>query len=355
MNVLFLTQGTTVPSSRFRVLQLVPAFEAAGVRCTVRPGYGDDYNAMRGRALASAWKLEQRVAQLVRSVDAGRFDAVVVQKPLLPFTAAPERILHRVARRTILDIDDAVWEGGGRLGSALRARAFAVSSSLHDHVICGNRYLEDRVARPAATTVIPTVIDTDRYVPPAGRYVPRDDGVVRIGWIGTAPNFVHLAPIAPAIRAALDARPGLRFRIVSNEAFGPLADHPSVEQVRWRADEEIAQLQSFDLGLMPLLDTPAARGKCAFKMIQYLAVGAPYVVSPVGANVEVHEHSQAGFVATSNDAWTRSILELSDDAAARAGYGVRGRQAAVDHFSIHAVLPAWLRALGAAHAHPASG
>jgi glycosyltransferase involved in cell wall biosynthesis len=134
----------------------------------------------------------------------------------------------------------------------------------------------------------------------------------------------------------------VRVRLVSNADFEPLRGLDRVEQIRWSAAEEILLLQSFDIGLMPLVDSPLTRGKCAFKMIQYMAVGAPVVVSPVGANVDVMQGVEAGYLVDEFDEWSDALLALVDDAEARQRMGAQGRDRAVERYSIDAVLPTYL-------------
>src|SRR5690606_15523920 len=132
------------------------------------------------------------------------------------------------------------------------------------HVIAGNRYLADLANSPAKTTVIPTVVDTDVYRPIEDVSPARP---VTIGWMGSSGNFGSLRLIVPAVVKVLEALPNVRFRIVSNAPFHELQGVPKVEQIPWSRDREIALLQSFDLGLMPLENSEATLGKCGFKMI----------------------------------------------------------------------------------------
>ncbi len=343
MKILFLTEGTTVPASRFRVGQFIPHFESRGIDCTVRAAYGDWYNAAARTAVGPAYKLLWRLKRVGQGLDAGRFDVVFLQRPALPFSALPERAVTRANRRTIFDVDDSIFLGAGGKVDPARRRAFEDEVELARHVICGNSYLAEEAGAPEKTTVIPTVIDTDRYVPAeAGKAEKAEGEPVVIGWMGTSGNFPFLEEIAPALREVLEARPEAVVRFVSNAPFEPLADHPRVEQIPWSKEREIELLQSFDIGLMPLEDSALTRGKCGFKMIQYMAVGTPVVVSAVGANVEIFEGSGAGFLADSWDAWCEPLLGLVDDAEMRKKMGVAGRVHAVESYSVKSVIDRYI-------------
>ncbi len=336
MRLLILAEGTTVPATRFRALQFLPHWEAAGIRCDVRYGYGDRYNSVSRTRFGNPYKLLTRMRRAVAGLDAGSYDAVFIQRPAIPDTAYPEEVVTDLNPNTIFDFDDAIWLAAGGVVSEGRMECFRQNIELARNVIAGNEFLAGMADASEKTTIIPTVIDTDRYVPDASKR-----GGLTIGWMGTSGNFPFLERLVQSQKRVLANNPNVTYRMVSNADFLPLKGHPQVEQIRWTADSEIGLLQSFDIGLMPLVDSPQTRGKCAFKMIQYMAVGTPVVVSDVGANREVHEGSGAGFLLESFD-WDDALQALIDDAKLRSEMGEAGRQRAVDSYSIHAVLPQYI-------------
>src|SRR5690606_37167839 len=160
--------------------------------------------------------------------------------------------------RTIFDYDDLLHVG--RTGRRSPSRTFTFNATVKGatHVIAGNRYLAGLADTPSKTTVIPTVVDTDRYRPAEKEASNRE---VTIGWMRTSGNFPSLRAIVPAILKTLELLPYVRFRIVSNAQFTALQGVPKVEQIPWDREREIDLLQSFDIGLMPLDDSEATRGK----------------------------------------------------------------------------------------------
>lgn len=338
MRILFLTEGLTVPAARFRVGQFVPHFEAAGIECVVRHAYGARYNDISKTSLGSAYALATRLRRAASALDAGSFDLVFLQRPALPFTALPERCVAHLNPRVLFDVDDAIWLGGEGLASASRLRTFRAEIALARHVIVGNRYLADRAAAPSKTSVIPTVVDTEVYVP-ASR-VPRSR--IRLGWMGTRGNFLWMRALVTPLKALLARRTDVELRIVSNGRMPEFEGVERVEQVEWSAEREVEELQKFDIGLMPLGDIEVSRGKCGFKIIQYMAVGTAVVASSVGANVEILEGSGAGTLVGRDDEWQAAIEALVDDPEGRAACGRAGRARAVAEYSIDAVLPRYL-------------
>lgn len=339
MRVLFLTEGTTIPSTRFRVLQFIPYFEANGISCTVRGGYGPLYNSVSKTRWGKAYKLASRLKRAGVGVDAPLFDGVFLQRPAIPFTSVPERLLALSGTPVIFDFDDNLSMGANGQPHPARTRTLRHAAASSDRVIAGNTFLAGLVDEAHKTTIIPTVIDTNRYTPGTTPFAHED---VVIGWMGTQGNFVYLRQILPWVLATLQAHPRARLRVVSNARLPELEGVAQVDQIPWSAEDEINLLRSFDIGLMPLADTLGARGKCGFKMIQYMAVGCAVVSSPVGANVEIFEGSQAGALASGEDQWAASLAQLIEDTSHREACAHAARAHAVARYSIEGVLPAYL-------------
>lgn len=338
MNVLFVTDGLSVPASRFRCEQFFSHFESSGIRCSLRYAYGPRYNDAISTRWGTPYKVLSRLRRGIHEVLPSRgTDVVFLQRTAFPQTAVFEEMLKVRGIPTIFDFDDNLSVAAGGTESRRRRATFERAADLADHVIAGNEFLAEQANQPHKTTIIPTVIDTDVYTP-----APRQDGPVTIGWMGTAGNFPFLEQVVPSLKATLAARPNARVRLVSNAPFKPLLNVDRVEQIPWSAATEVSLLQSFDIGLMPLIDSPLTRGKCAFKMIQYMAVGSPVVVSAVGANVEVFGQTELGHLLTGFD-WTEALIDLIDHPERRQAFGETGRARAVAHYSIHAVLPEYLR------------
>jgi glycosyltransferase involved in cell wall biosynthesis len=244
--------------------------------------------------------------------------------------------------RIILDFDDAIFLGPRGQPDRWCRRAFETAVKISSRVIAGNTYLAENAAAPEKTTVIPTVIETDRYQPRENRPPGRE---VVVGWMGTTGHFGELSVLVPMIEKLLRTHPHVTFRFVSNANCPRLPDHPRVEQVRWSAESELALLRSFDVGLMPLSDSPWNRGKCGFKLIQYMAVGVPPIASAVGANVEIvgQGRDAAGLLVRPEESWASAVELLVEDPELRARLGACARARAVECYSVRSVLPTYLR------------
>src|SRR5207302_11438733 len=90
---------------------------------------------------------------------------------------------------------------------------------------------------------------------------------------------------------------------------------------------------------MPLPDDPPERGKCGYKLIQYMACGRPVIASPVGANREIVEHGVNGFLADTPGEWINALQSLRRDPALRTRMGHAGRKKVERVYSLQVTAP----------------
>jgi glycosyltransferase involved in cell wall biosynthesis len=162
------------------------------------------------------------------------------------------------------------------------------------------------------------VVDTEIYRPARAETT----GQVAVGWIGSPSTWAYVRPILPMLEAVA-AECDLRISVVG---AGPKAETgPLIQHHAWSEEEEIGMIQRMDIGIMPLPDEPYARGKCGYKLIQYMACGLPVIASPVGVNAEIVVHGVNGFLARSDAEWAEAIRRLAGDPGLRAAMGAKGR------------------------------
>jgi glycosyltransferase involved in cell wall biosynthesis len=330
MQVHFLTQsGAQLPSVRFRVLPYV----GLGLEAGLRIAWGRIPKSIFARTVA--------FARLPPS------EAIVVQKKLLPPLYL--KLLRRRCRRLYYDVDDAVWThhpgAAGRPGATARRekdrQRFAATCREVDGVIAGNRFLAAKAApHQSRVTVLPTPIDTDTYRPREGKGPGHT--ALQVGWMGTAANQ-HFLP--PALRSLQALSAAIEVRVISNEnRLGDMGAGVHFEP--WSAEAEITQLQGFDIGLMPLTDDEYTRGKCGFKLLQYMACGVVPVASAVGFNAELIDHGKEGFLVSKEGDWGRFVARLEGDPELRRTMAARAREKVVARFDLRPSAGRLWRALG---------
>ncbi len=342
MKVLLLSRYDRLgSSSRTRFYQYLPYLAAAGVEATVAPllddGYVSRLYAGAGKswgAVAAAYGRRLRHLSRVR-----RFDVAWIEKELFPMLPAwGELVLHRLGVPTVVDYDDAVFHHYDRHKSSfVRATLGGKIDTVMANatlVLAGNAYLAGRAREAGARWVeeLPSVIDLDRYPPPR----ERQRAGFAMGWIGSPVTTKYLKLIEAPLRA-LCREEGTRLVTIG---AGPVAlDGVRLEQRPWSEATEVDSLTRVDVGIMPLSDAPFERGKCGYKLVQYMACGLPVVAPPVGANSEIIEHGINGFLVRSDDEWIAALAELRASAELRARMGTAGRKKVEERYSVQVTAP----------------
>ncbi len=267
-------------------------------------------------------------------------DAAVVQRSAL--SSAEMAALRRAAPRVIYDVDDPVMYRSSRhliQRSLARRRNFRRMVESVDAVIAGTPAIAREAARYVADdriVTIPSTVDGDLYLPL--RRDPAPEGAVTVGWLGSAGTVGYLARLRAVYHETWRRLPEVRFKVVSNRF--PDFDGIPIEQKPWRQEDEVADLQSFDIALLPLTDDLWTRGKGHGKLFQYMAVGAAIVGSPVGIVGEFLSDGRTGLLARNRKEWIRAIGRLVGDADLRQSLGTAARRDFEERFSLRATLPA---------------
>lgn len=339
------------PGQRFRFEQYLPAFREAGWSVELRPlideaAYGWFWSA--GRSIDKARLLLRGLAARLREVaGARRYDCVLVYRECFPVGPAfLERALRRSARRVVFDFDDAIWlpatSAANRIARWLKSPGKTASTlRLCDRVIAGNAYLASYARKHNPNvTIIPTTIDTDLYTPERREW----NATVTVGWSGSATTAAYLDEIVePLLRLQRDF--GVCLLTIGAPGWRPQG--LELEARPWSSATEVPLLRRIDVGLMPLSDDPWSRGKCGLKALQYMALEAVAVVSPVGVNTEIVRDDVNGFHAGSGDEWYRAVAACIAHPERRVSLGRAARAIVEERYSVRANRERWLAALSA--------
>ena len=332
-------------ATRYRLQQFVAPLAERGVELEVRPFLDSGlFKSLyrRERMLGNAAGLLRAAARRVFDVAAARgVDVLLVQREAMMFgPPAVEWLSMKLAGcPMVLDLDDATYVSYtsptyGRLGSALKW--FRKTDDLIRWarvVTCGNRAIAEYVeSKGARARVIPTVVDTEQFRPADER---RGGGPPVVGWVGTHSTFPYLESIFPALEEVARARP-FRLKVVGAGRERVSVPGVEVENLEWSMGREPADFRSLDVGLYPIVASEWAAGKSGFKAIQYMAVGVPFVATPVGASGEIGEPGATHLLATTRGEWRDALTRLLSDAELRRRMGERGRRHALAHYTVPA-------------------
>lgn len=324
--ILYLTKySRNAGSSRLRSFQYFPSLEKVGFDVEVSPLFSENYlvqlYAGRSTLKEAAIGYGNRFLKLFKL---RKFEKIVIEKELFPYLPAfAEQLLRLFGVRYIVDYDDAIFHNYDKSTNVLirfflKNKIDIVMRNSHS-VIAGNNYIKDRAALAGAKhiEVIPTVIDLARYERSQN---DKNNSNFVIGWMGSPSTFKYVQAIAPVLEEL--ALNGAQIHIVG--AKGDLGFTKNLHFISWEEATEVDNIYAFDVGIMPLEDSPWEKGKCAYKLIQYMACGLPVIASPIGMNLEVVHPGQNGYLASSKSEWLNALLRYKNNIALRKEHGALG-------------------------------
>lgn len=220
-----------------------------------------------------------------------------------------------------MDVDDAIW-----LSWPFGQRSIPRIAKKMDAVVAGNSYLADYFSQYCKNVhIVPTAIDLDRYHPKSDENKAGGDKFI-IGWTGLACNYKYLQLIEQPLKRFLDDHADAQLMLVANRTWNSETISPErITFVQWTKENEATALHDMTIGVMPLSDDNWTRGKCSFKMLQYMATALPIVISPVGMNADILQKGRVGLAASTADEWYSAIESLYKDHKLRTEIGKTGR------------------------------
>jgi glycosyltransferase involved in cell wall biosynthesis len=319
MKIAFLVASIDGPSTRFRVFQYLPYFakeEEWDIKVYVLPD-----------------SLQEKI-QVFFSLKS--FDIVFLQKSLLSFFNY--QLLRKNSKLLVFDFDDAIMFHDSRkekIESFIRRHRFARIIKNSDIIIAGNDYLKNHAMKYNRNVfVVPTPIDMERYKQETQL---KSDITVTLGWIGSSSTIFYLELFKHVWDRIFIIYPNTRLKIVADKFFD--CDKIPVIKKKWNYEDEIDDLHSFDIGLMPLTDDLWSGGKCGLKLLQYMAAGVPVICSPVGVNKEIVRHGVNGFWATNENEWLENLGKLIKNLSLREKIGKEAIRTVKQSYSLEVWAP----------------
>lgn len=337
MKILAVTSGLNTPSARFRVRQNIPELSRLGHQVS------ESYPALNQQARlpgilknvrkrylfpVTACQVALNTAlRMPAVISSFKADVLWIERSFIPGFEYPIAVAKRPR---VLDVDDAIWLEG------LAGRNSAWLMRQMDGAVVGNDYLAEWAKKFCSNVwIIPTGVDAERFLPSSEI---KKSGKFTIGWTGTSGNFAYLGIIEKALAVFLRKYPSSEFVVIADRSpdFSrlPLGQ---ARFIKWTEAIEASALNTFDIGVMPLSDNLWTRGKCSFKLLQYMACAVPVIASPVGMNIPVVKNSHSGFLARSDSEWLDALELLYRDSARRKEMGSAGRKSVIQSFDTKVV------------------
>lgn len=330
--ILLLPQtGPLGAASRYRIYQYVPFLEKAGYAVKIWPAAGDLIYRFRthrpGMLSKAAWVIARSARRKMVSLFVRNYDVVLLQRETVPFGfPIIDLMLCMLAKKVIFDFDDAIYATAQHRPAWLTwlSDPHRIERILQrcDLAIVANDQLAEYAQRHAAkVVVIPTALPFAQY----RRAKPekaRSEKTV-IGWIGSPFTAFYLKNLFPVF-SELAKKHRIEVRVIGAR-FEEKTDFP-MRCLPWRPERELAGIQTFDIGVMPLSDDVWSRGKSGLKLLQYQAAGIAAVASPVGVNCELIRHEQNGLLAETPEEWRHALQRLIEDEAFRHNIAEAGQR-----------------------------
>lgn len=349
MKILFLTKYDSMgASSRYRFFQFYDFYKENNIEITTQTFFDDEYiidlyiGKRNIRSILTAY-----IKRFFTLFSVKKYDLLVVEKELFPYLPAVfERILKLMGIKYIVDYDDAIFHqydnSNNKIIKLFLSNKIAKVMKYSSLVVAGNSYLASYATKTGAKAiVVPTVIDLEKYdktITPK-----KDDNAVVIGWIGSPSTSKYLTFLEDVF-LELSEKYNIKVHIIGASVSPFKIFKPNL--IKWSEETEIEEMKKFDIGIMPLLDSPWEKGKCGFKLIQYMGCSLPVLGSAVGVNSEIIDHVKNGFLATTIEEWKDGLEVLIGDKDLRKEYGKEGRDKVEKYYSRNAVKNTLLNLYG---------
>ena len=312
MKILFLPKYNELgPSSRYRIYQYLDSYEKAGIKVEVSPLFGF-YFFTDNKISKIGYTLYYFLRRALKIIQVYKYDLVYIEYELFPyFPAIFEKLFGLLNVKYIVDYDDAIFHNYNASSNffikVLLSNKIDTVVRNASYVISGSPYLTHYICRINANCVeIPTSVSKVKYVQ---KPKSETNAVFTIGWIGsrsTSVNVLKLIPVFVELRKKMEFQLNL---IGFDQNESSKLSHLNVNFIKWDAKTELEEINKFDVGIMPLENTPFNRGKCGFKLVQYMGCSLPTIATPLEANVKINRNKKNLYAITTED-WVSAFEKV---------------------------------------------
>lgn len=346
LKILFITPypAKVAPSQRFRFEQYFSALQVGGHKYKVV----SFLNSRNWQLFFKPGQFIPKLSALLRGYvhrlfllsQASTYDVIFIHREATPIGPPVfEWIIARVLRKKIIyDFDDAIWltdrTNESTLLRVLKWRSKVASICRWSYKIsCGNAYLCDYALQfNPNVTYNPTTLDTESLHNPRIYTTDNQEDSVTLGWTGSHSTLKYLSAIEAILQKLEDEYPNISIIVIADKK--PELTLRKLHFISWNILTEVQDLLKIDIGLMPLPGDQWSKGKCGFKILQYLALRIPAVASPVGINPKIIQHDKTGYLCVSDDDWYNALKKLIENKSLRNAFGERGREFVRANYSV---------------------
>lgn len=335
-------------SSRLRTLQYLPYLEKHGFSFDVQSLFDDNYleylyNGQK-RHILSILKLYLMRLYALKKLK--NYDLVWIEKEIFPyFPAFLEQLMNLKGIKYIVDYDDAIFHNYDMSNN--KVLKFLLGNKIDkvmknaETVIAGNEYLLKRAQTAGArqVTIVPTVVDHNKYKIRS----TSSKNMLTIGWIGSPITQKYIIELFPALLAVNQKHPFRLLLVGASNYILKESKGLQIDIVPWTEDTEVDLIRQMDIGIMPLKDGPWEKGKCGYKLIQYMACGVSVIATPIGVNKDIVLKSNSGQLASSLEEWIFALNKAITSKDYCLKTGMSGHIAVRKYYSIESQVNSLVR------------
>ncbi len=289
------------------------------------------------------------IRQFFRCLKAFNYNLIIVRRELLLFNDYGnlflEKFLLSINKNVVLDFDDDISAAKNEprkisfYGKLMleHPTKFQSSLRLYKYFIVGSDYLKQLVnqyspaSNPKKINVIPTCVNYEMF--PLKEYSTTKE-YIDFGWIGNSWNFFYLDELLDALNL-LSLQYKIRLIIISDLVFSRKVNFEIINY-SWSLDRDIELLQKIDVGLMPLNDSAVSKGKCGFKLIQYMGSGLVSISSAVTITNEIVDNNENGFLVFNKNDWQKILFNVVEQRIHFSDIGKKAHEKILRHYSFNA-------------------
>jgi len=326
------------PSSRYRFYNYRECFKKKNIELEILPLFEKEYFEAQGKINKLLIVVKSYLKRFFQLKKLKKKDVVVIEYELFPFFPAFfEKKLRRNGIKYIVDYDDAIFHRydlnkNFLIKKILKDKIAQVIKNASKVIVC-NKYLKDYVKKYNSNILLlHTVVLLDKYIEKSKNFKKRNNKFI-VGWIGSKTTSKYILEIFPVFEKLKDLN--IQFNLVGFDEDlldDELKKKFNINVIPWREDTEIDNILEFDVGIMPLDDTPWSRGKCGFKLIQYMSCKKPVIASPVGINKDIVDEN-IGFLAENLEDWEKYIKKLYKDEKLRTTMGKKAFEKVLEKYN----------------------
>jgi glycosyltransferase involved in cell wall biosynthesis len=329
------------PSQRYRFEQYFEFLNQNGFVCKLSNLLDENDDRIfygNGNVLQKFFiTLKGSFKRLFDVLDARKYDIILVQREaFMTYTTFFERQFSKSKAKLVYDFDDSLWlldtsEANQKWEWMKSPNKTSRIISLSDLVFAGNNYLANYAKQfNTNVVVIPTTIDTALFKRQSNY---QENEKVTIGWSGSHTTIKHFESAIPFLRRLKEKyQNNICFKLMGDPAYSNA--ELDIIGIPWSNENEVAILESFDIGIMPLPQDEWVKGKCGLKGLSYMSLEVPTIMSAVGVNPEIIRDGVNGFLANDENEWFEKLSLLIDDFELRKKIGKAGRLTVLERYSV---------------------